>query len=642
MVKISVIIPVYNDEKRLHKSIGSVLSQTFKDIEIICVDDGSTDNSLDVLNEFSQQYDFIRVFSQKNQGAAIARNYALSKANGEYIAFLDADDFYIDDESLEKLYDVAFKNNANIVSGNIKLVNSDDEFKPFVRLEYFNEYKTILPQEYGLPWSFYKNIIKKEFFIKNNITFPDLLRGEDPVFFAEVLSKLDKIYCVPVDFYAYYYIDGGAKCDTYRKIHDTVEHYKRVAEILSDEKFHDVVKEFRSLMLLFIDMIKKDNAEDLLKSIREVFSDDEENLRLNEEYFFFKYKNDENLSGLVEFKKNDCRPRISVIIPYAGEDINYSFDNLLNQTFDDFDIIFLSNKNQLNIDLKNKHYSVFEYENFNFKVLSDLLDKIDGEYVYFYDFNEISQNTFEELYKNILFNKSDVALCKSYKKDINSVFKNSNFRFFTFDYRDVPFHILNHSLKAFIGLYDKSFLKKSLDTNLCSDESIIYLDILLKAENISFVPKSLISSNCDFDSFSNLTSTLDSIENYLVRKNCWDEFEKHFDCFKFHQFLEFYSQDANEYENWNDAKSIDINLNANKCPKNLFKKYDYFILSDNYHEFKTRLELDKLKKEYKKLSKQNRKLKKDIKKLKKENNELNNSKGWKNAKPLRKLRDFFK
>ena len=109
-------MPVYNDGEYLRKSIGSVIKQTLKDVEIVCVNDGSTDDSLDVLNDLSKKYDFIKVFSQENQGSGKARNYGIDEANGEYIGFLDADDFFIDEDALERLYEVANENNIKLVN----------------------------------------------------------------------------------------------------------------------------------------------------------------------------------------------------------------------------------------------------------------------------------------------------------------------------------------------------------------------------------------------------------------------------------------------------------------------------------------------------------------------------------------------
>ena len=114
MVKISVIVPVYNCEDYLEESIKSILNQSFKDIEVICFDDGSTDNSLEILNELSMQENRIKVYTQKNQGSSVARNNALEKASGDYIYFFDADDYIVDD-CLEKIYNNAINNDSDIV-----------------------------------------------------------------------------------------------------------------------------------------------------------------------------------------------------------------------------------------------------------------------------------------------------------------------------------------------------------------------------------------------------------------------------------------------------------------------------------------------------------------------------------------------
>ena len=131
MTKISIIIPVFNASKLINKSIASILSQSLEDIEIICVDDVSTDNTLEILNKYAKQYDSIKVLTQENQGSGKARNNGIKEAEGEYIGFLDADDFFISDLALEKLYETAIKNNAKMVSANIKLYDENGIFHHF-------------------------------------------------------------------------------------------------------------------------------------------------------------------------------------------------------------------------------------------------------------------------------------------------------------------------------------------------------------------------------------------------------------------------------------------------------------------------------------------------------------------------------
>ena len=93
---ISVIIPVYNVEKYLRKSINSILEQSYKNYEIILIDDGSTDSSGLICDEYSKKHCFIKTFHKKNGGLSSARNYGIDKSSGNYICFLDSDDWYSD------------------------------------------------------------------------------------------------------------------------------------------------------------------------------------------------------------------------------------------------------------------------------------------------------------------------------------------------------------------------------------------------------------------------------------------------------------------------------------------------------------------------------------------------------------------
>ena len=125
MPKVSVIIPVYNVEKYLTRCLQSVCGQTMKDIEIICVNDGSTDNSAHILAEFAAQDSRVKVITQENRVQSIARNIGIEKAIGNYIFFVDADDF-IHQQTLEYLYMIANKSKCNVISmNNVKKYDSE-------------------------------------------------------------------------------------------------------------------------------------------------------------------------------------------------------------------------------------------------------------------------------------------------------------------------------------------------------------------------------------------------------------------------------------------------------------------------------------------------------------------------------------
>lgn len=135
MVEISVIIPVYNSEEYLEECINSILNQTFKDIEVICVDDGSTDSSLILLSSFAKKDSRVHVYHQENQGGGNARNFALTKAVGKYIYFMDSDDILYE-QALERCYNACESNNVDFLI--FKAINYKVSTDEYFETEYFS------------------------------------------------------------------------------------------------------------------------------------------------------------------------------------------------------------------------------------------------------------------------------------------------------------------------------------------------------------------------------------------------------------------------------------------------------------------------------------------------------------------------
>lgn len=174
MVKVSVIIPVYNTEKYLRKCLDSVCNQTLKDIEIICVNDCSPDNCLDILREYAENDDRIKIIDfAENKGAAAARNAGIEQAQGEYLGFVDSDDF-IDLDFYEKLYNKAAETGADVAKGNYK--SAADGSVDYSLNEKVKEDKN------NFAFAYCSAIFKRSVIINNNILFPYLSDMEDPVF----------------------------------------------------------------------------------------------------------------------------------------------------------------------------------------------------------------------------------------------------------------------------------------------------------------------------------------------------------------------------------------------------------------------------------------------------------------------------
>ncbi len=201
MVKISVIIPVYNTEKFIRDCLESILSQTLKEIEIICIDDGSTDQSYAILEEYSARHKNIIVLRQKNMGAGIARNWGIEYANGKYICFMDSDDYYIQNRALEILYSEAEKNRIAVCGGDLALVSVDGKIK---RIEKNLPENTVVEfKEFGEYYDYTSYIFNADFIRKNKIFFPPYRRYQDPLFLLKIMICAKEFFVVNEMIYAY-------------------------------------------------------------------------------------------------------------------------------------------------------------------------------------------------------------------------------------------------------------------------------------------------------------------------------------------------------------------------------------------------------------------------------------------------------
>lgn len=211
--KFSVLIPVYNKEKYLRKCIKSLTKQTYKNFEIVAVDDCSTDGSREKLEELSVFFDNFRLIkNQENQGLSNNRNILINNAIGEYVLFLDPDD-YLEPELLERLEQYTQDDEIDIIKYKIRLVN-DDENKDKERFNYtrcddfmsadeaMQYFSSDSSKRYALACSF---AIKRSFFIDKDINFPkDARLNEDIATLPIAISRANKI--VIMDYVGYSYV----------------------------------------------------------------------------------------------------------------------------------------------------------------------------------------------------------------------------------------------------------------------------------------------------------------------------------------------------------------------------------------------------------------------------------------------------
>ena len=210
--KVSVIIPVYNAGQYLRACLDCVMNQALRDIEIICVDDGSEDTSRMILQQYCESDKRIKVLTQENQGAGPARNKAMLCAEGEYVCFLDSDDCYPEPDTLEKLYAKACENHALICGGSFSEVRPSGElitsYDPEMFWGYtFREEGWIEYRDYQFDYGYHRFLYSREMLIQHDIFFPSLRRFQDSPFFVRAMIQAGRFYAIPDITYRYRFSD---------------------------------------------------------------------------------------------------------------------------------------------------------------------------------------------------------------------------------------------------------------------------------------------------------------------------------------------------------------------------------------------------------------------------------------------------
>ena len=443
--KVSIIMPVFNDEEHLEEALTSIDNQSLVDLEVICINDGSTDASLEIINKFNNASFSLQIINQENLGSGVARNNGMNIAKGEYIAFLDADDIFVDYRALEVMYDLAKSFNANMVSANLKGITVDGELVNNDNLTRFTERKLIKPEEYEIPYSFYKNIFNRNFIEKHHFRFPDLKRGQDPVFLAEILTNVSFIPVAPIDLYGFRYaaIGGLNKINTPEKKFDYIKHFKDTFDILNNAGFKKMAKIYEEKLDYYINSSNNKSDKVIYDAVQEIFK--------NDEYIL------ERVNNLFSINNT----KISVVIPvYNAENfMEESINSILNQSLKEIELICV---NDGSTDSSLEMLKEFHEKDDRVKIINkenggcgsarnEALDNATGEYIYFFDPDDyVVHDAFEKLYVNAIHNDSDLVIFKIARFrdgepidysipgfDFENVFEGVNFNNFTFNYKDI-------------------------------------------------------------------------------------------------------------------------------------------------------------------------------------------------------------
>lgn len=251
-LKVSVIMPVYNAEKYLAKSIDSILNQTLKEFELILVNDGSKDNSKCICDEYKLKDDRIKVIHKINEGACIARNTGLENAIGEYIQFIDADD-YIENNMLEEQYNLAKETQAEVVMCGMKydihqkngqIIYEESSYKDMI-LKSQDDIKPIFMDLFdNLLFNYTHNKLYKASFLKdNNLRFIDWLPiDQDTNFNIDVFRQLNKLTISTKSYYHYIKTFEETIVSRYHpnKFEVRTFRYNRLKALLKDWDIYDI------------------------------------------------------------------------------------------------------------------------------------------------------------------------------------------------------------------------------------------------------------------------------------------------------------------------------------------------------------------------------------------------------------------
>lgn len=220
MVKVSVIVPIYKVEKYLGRCLKSLVSQTFKEMEIICVNDGSPDQSQQIIDEYVQKYpDLVKGYVKENGGLSDARNYGLTYATGEYVAFIDSDD-WVEPEMIEKMYQAAIEKQADLVICDF-VMDWETEVKESLYISGVRRESSDLIKNVLLSGpSAWNKLYKKDLFLTTDIRYPKGLWYEDLATTPRLLMNVHKIAHVNEAFVHYIQREGSIMATLNEKILD--------------------------------------------------------------------------------------------------------------------------------------------------------------------------------------------------------------------------------------------------------------------------------------------------------------------------------------------------------------------------------------------------------------------------------------
>ncbi len=309
-MKFSFLIPVFNLEKYIEIALNSIYNQNFSDFEVVLVDDGSTDNSFNVVNNFrnklnSEQKKNFHIYETENEGSGCARNFALQKAKGDYVLFLDGDDFFatnaIDIIAAQSDFDILIFGAFTFDSGKLRLGSySVNKIPQKFKNRTFNK-NDFENKIFKFPKTAWSKAYRRNFLIENEIKFQEIKQGQDQLFFVHSMLQAQKIKVLNKNIYCYY-----------KNRYGSVTSNKRKKEFYPIDVFyavHNLVQNYKEIDIEFFDKYYFLKAESFLHKVSSEFKA-EYFIGFEKLFEFFKIEHKNSLFGFFRPKINDTRLKL--------------------------------------------------------------------------------------------------------------------------------------------------------------------------------------------------------------------------------------------------------------------------------------------------------------------------------------------
>lgn len=611
---VSIIIPVFNAENYLSDCLDSIVNQTMNNIEIICINDGSNDNSLSILKKYAQKDDRIIVYEQQNSGVSVARNLGLSLATGECVVFIDADD-YIATNMMETLWNNYQKTNADIIvfGGQTFPIAIEWINKKMAARNIIYEYDSLnaLFYEMGSIPFLWNKMFKTKLIQQKNIFFnSDFALGEDQIFQFQLFPLARKIQYIDDSLYRYRVENKNsamAKFSNKFKLKNSI-HLQIVKTIIEEWQVQGYLSgNERHLMRWVIKFLKNCTIDTPKHSLyfckRTVELLKQINYQPKQTDDFFKLYH-----RIFEIAKVSYQPKISVIVPVFNVEqvLPQCIESILNQTFKDFEVIFVddgSEDNSLNIlhyyeDMDSRICVLSQQNKYAGVARNRAVQVAQGDYLIFLDSDDFFEsNLLEEMYQSIIREDCDICVCAADSYDhVNHEKKIMPWVCKTkFIPENIVFSKTSPEYSSYIycfttpapwnKMFKRSFIQKNnlfFQNTRNANDMFFSLMALSLAEKITITPISLV--NYRINNLKSLQATKDSdfysfydalskLKNGLIQRDVYEQVKIPFINFALDCCL--------------------YNLGTMKSEKNFFELYE-FIRNKAFKE----LDIDSKEKEF--------------------------------------------